>query len=193
MGLLNEYLTALLLSLLKAAFTNLSYPEGMRTPSVFHSMPLAGFPALPFVSVTLEQMMQTEVPIGRDTAEFIGEANLVTTFVRRMWRVSVLSSNATEREFLRDAVISIFQSIMNSVFLPLAQNQMHSFMSESGQVVNTREEGLVPGFYYSEILLDVEGPLNVSITPDFGIINSIDISQFDPNNNLISSVILPTI
>ena len=103
-------------------------------------------------------------------SNFLSNTNTTTAQADRIYSVAVLCSTVEEREFYRDAVIGVFNSILGPVLESLGQNTSHDFHADSGQVV---KDDLQPGFYYSELMLKISGIYNVIVNSQFGVIKEI--------------------
>lgn len=174
-----EPLTTLLVRLIQGAFNSLALPAGIKRPQVTNAMPLGGAIPLPLVVVNLDIGQQAATPIGQSLAAAAGlssssgvGASLITGFIRRVYRVSVLASDATTRDFYRDTLIGIFEALYAPVFLPLGLDVVHRWQFSSGQVAQDKQ-AMMPGFYFADVMLEFEGTFNVLISPTFGRIATI--------------------
>jgi hypothetical protein len=166
-------MTALLIRLLQAGVTNMTLLPGIAPANVSNAMPITGFPILPFVVVNLDLIQQENVPIGQNTEQPDGNnVWTVASYAKRIWRVSVLARTAAERDFYRDGLIAIFQSLLGSVFSALGSNMSHRFQAASGQT-SDEYQGKSPGFYFADIMMEVLGVFNTSIETSFGLIETI--------------------
>lgn len=165
-------LTLILVRLFQSGLRSLALPKNFKRPSVFHAMPLAGHPTLPFVTISQVQMHQAQVPVGQDNlTQYLDNNATVTTQAARRYSVAVLTETVEEREFYRDALIGIFNTILGPILDSIGQNSTHDFMVENNQVVS---EDRAPGFYYAELMLSFTGTYNVRVTSNYGIIQTID-------------------
>lgn len=171
-----DYLTNLLIRLLQGAFNNVQLPVGVNKPVVTTQMPQQGYAALPFVVVNLELIQQSEVQIGEDVPnpnpypEWVLWSN-----AKRHWRVSVFCADAQERDWIRDSILGFFRVIKATVFTPLGYNVSHSFQAMSG--TDAKEwEGHTPGFYYADLLLEIDGVFNTITLTNYDLIQNIDLS-----------------
>ena len=176
-----EPLTQILIRVLQGAILNFSpLPPGIKIAEVTHAMPLGGSIPLPLIVINLDLVQQTSIPIGQSVAPLsaqitgggTGSGFTLTGFVKRMYRISVLSANAPERDFYRDNLTAALQTIYGSVLQPLGVDVTHKWQASSGQV-SSDKQGKAPGFYFAEIMLEFEGTLNVVINPTYGLINTI--------------------
>lgn len=168
----NDGLTQLFIRLLQAGINNLTLPTGVQPVQVTTQMPVGGWQALPFIIVNLDLIQQDEVPIGQDMPQ-PDASNVweITTYAKRVWRVTVLSRSAAERDFYRDSLLSIFQALKATVFAPLGLDNRHDFQAASGTDVN-EWEGRSPGFYFADVLMTISGTMSVALLTGYGVIQS---------------------
>ena len=192
-----DFITSLFIRCLQAGVAGVSLPSGYGRPAVLHEMPRTGYPTLPFIFSNLTNLEQSQTQIGQDfpstqllpttgVASGAPQLQTITVMARRTWRVGIYTMSAGEREFWRDGVLAILQSLLGSVFQPLGLDMSHSFLAHSDQRVNRLED---PGFYFCDILWRVEGMYNVGLAPGFGPIDAITVSgvpQSSPGNTIIS-------
>lgn len=178
-----DYLSNLLIRLLQGGINNLVYPANIPAPiggpiQVTTQMPQGGWQAMPFIVVNLDLIQQMEVGIGEDV-NLPGPlpVNQWTLWsnAKRIWRVSVFSQDAGERDFYRDSLLSIFRVLKATVFAPLGLDVSHSYQAVSG--TDAKEwEGHTPGFYYADLMLEIDGVFNTTILSTYGIIREIDVN-----------------
>jgi hypothetical protein len=192
-----DYITALFLRCLQAGVAGVALPNGYRRPTVLHEMPRVGFPTLPFILPNLTNLEQSQTQTGQDfpvaqalpTTGTVGDAQQLQTIsvmARRTWRVTVYTMSAGEREFWRDGVLGILQSLLGSVFQPLGLDMSHSFMAHSDQKTERLND---PGFYFCDILWRIEGMYNVGLAPFYGPITTIDSTTTTPASPPPSGII----
>jgi hypothetical protein len=184
-----EPLTYILIRLLQAGINSLT-PQGFnkqggKIPQVLHDMPLSGFPPMPFITVTLQLLQQEEIPIGQQVQN-TNNQNIwtVTGFAKFAYLVSVLANSTVERDFYRSAVIGIFHGILSGVLSQLGKNVSHRYQASTGQVMEDRTLK-IPGFYYSDILLEFTGTFNFAITSSYGIIQTIDFTGYEGGDPVV--------
>lgn len=170
-----DFATILVERSLEAGILNLTLPSGYQRPSVIHEMPRAGYQALPYILINQITLEQSNTQIGQDVPSVQitptgAPSQTLAVLARRTWRCEVFCRTAGEREYYRDAVLSIFQSILASIFQPLQLDISHSFIVHSDQMVG---KDLDPGFYFSDILFRTEGIFNVGLNPSYSTINNI--------------------
>lgn len=169
-----DYWTGTLIKLLQGgvqtlAAQNPQYPM----PRIVHAMPLAGqgTPRLPIITVNMDLgPQQEEIPIGQQNNYSDTNEYQIPAIVMRRWSITVLSSTVEEREFWRDSIIAMFTTILAHVFESAGQNTSHRFQAASSQVVGG---DMMPGFYFSEISLEISGIWNVNIVTSYPIITAI--------------------
>lgn len=184
-------LTSLLIRLLQAGVSNMTLWPGIKLATVSNAMPITGFPTLPFVVVNLDLIQQENVPIGQNTEQPDG-SNIwtVASYAKRIWRVSVLSTTAAERDFYRDGLIAIFQSLLGSVFSALGSNMSHRFQAASGQT-SDEYQGKSPGFYFADVMMEVLGVFNTTIQTSFGLIETITTAVTLPDAQVDRTIVPP--
>lgn len=158
--------------MLQAGIESLRIPAGLQNrPKVMQAMPLAGSPPLPFITVNDDLISQTHIGIG-DSVDTDTSANQysVSAIVARRYSITVITATTHERTFYRDAVISIFRSMAGPALNRLGCNISHKFQASSSQVT-ARDQS--PGFYYSTIMIDLEGLFNVLVHTDYGAVGNI--------------------
>lgn len=166
-------LTELIIRLLQGGVNNLTLPAGIDTVQVTTQMPQGGWQALPFIVVNLDLIQQTETQIGQDVQN-PNPSNLwnIVVYAKRIWRITVLSRNAKERDYYRDSLIAMFQVLLATVFVPLGLEVHHTFQAASG-TSSSEYEGKTPGFYYADLMLEVDGTYDVGVMTAFQRILSI--------------------
>lgn len=182
-----DYFTNLLIRLLQGSLNCLTLPNGIKPVQITTKMPQQGLGALPFIVVNLDLIQQTEVEIGKDTP-FSNNNNILTLFsnAKRIWRVSVFSADAQERDYYRDTLLMNFQVLRMTVFTVLGYDVSHSFQAASG--TDSKEwDGHSPGFYYADLMLELDGVFLTAITTNFGVIDEIDVgAHITPNSLMVS-------
>lgn len=165
-----DALTQLLIRLLQGGINSLTLPPGFILPQITVKFPQNGFQALPFIVVNLDLIQQTEVEIGEDVVN-PNPGNDWTLWVnaKRVWRVTMLSADAEERDFYRDSLLMIFRVLKATVFTPIGYNVSHSFQANSYTDVN-EWEGKTPGFYGADLMLELDGIFNTAVLTNFGTI-----------------------
>jgi len=168
-----DNITSMMIRIMQAAFTNMVMPSGFMRPHVVHAMPLsmAGSPRLPIITVNLDYgPVMEEVPIGQGVDSLHQNTYVLTAQVRRRYSITVLALSAEEREFYRDAIIGVFSTMAPLVFGKIWDDTRFMFQAYSSQKTND-EYG--PGFYFSQVMLDMVGSLNTTITTNYGGLDAI--------------------
>ena len=169
--------TQLLIRLLQAALDNAPRPSGVtvQPAQVTTKMPSGGWPATPFVVINLDLFQQNDTAIGQDVVAPTQD-NMWTLpgWAKRVWRISVFSQNADERDFYRDTLLIAFRALKATLFSQIGQNIRHSWQASSG---TTSDEwiGQGPGFYWADVMYDLEGVFDVVIATGFGLIEQIQV------------------
>jgi hypothetical protein len=176
-----DYLTNLMVRSLQACVNNMVFPPGFLPPNggipaqVTVKMPQQGWQAMPFIVVNLELIQQTEVGIGEDVVN-PNQDNQWTLWsnAKRVYRVSIFSQDAEERDFYRDSLLILFRVLKATVFAPIGQNVSHSYQAVSG--TDAKEwEGHTPGFYYADLMLELDGVFSATVTTNYLPILGIDV------------------
>lgn len=183
----NDWLDETVMRCIQAGLANLvltpaqqtQLPPGYKPPAVLFEMPRVGFPPLPFVFITPMTMRQAHTQIGQDVAPVYStpgrQLQTNSVQVTRTWRHSIYARTASEREFYRDAVLGLWQVMLQSVLQPLASDLHHTFMVHSMQ--DSSGHDMQPGFYLADILYSVDGMFNVGIIPTYGVIEAVSIAM----------------
>lgn len=175
-----------LIRCVKGAVLSVNLPLGFTAPEVINAMPIADFPPLPFVAINEELIQQTDVPIGQNV-EVPDQSNnwTITTYGKRMWRISVIARNSQERDFWRDYLIAVFNTLAKDLFAPLGRNIRHRFQAATYNIAKDED---VPGFYGSDVLFEFEGNMNTTLTTNYGTIQTITgattVMMFDGPNSV---------
>lgn len=172
-------LTQLLIRLLQAAVSNAPVPAGVTVApvQVTTRMPQGGLAATPFVVVNQDLIQQNDTMIGQDVVLVTKPDNLWTLpgWAKRVWRISVFSQNADERDFYRDTILMAFRALKATLFSQIGLNIRHSYQATSG---TTHDEfiGQMPGFYWADVMFDLEGVFDVTILTGFNLIERINVN-----------------
>ncbi len=166
-------MTSLVIRMIQAMLNGMPALPGISVPTVQHAMPLGNFPPLPFIVVNQDLIQQEHVPIGQQV-ENPDENNTWTIggSATRIWRVSIFSRNAVERDYFRDAIIGWFKIALAYVFAPLGRDFSHRFQAVS-ETVTSDFEGLTPGFQSADIMLEVTGVYDAALVTGYGSIQGI--------------------
>lgn len=180
-------LTRALIRLLQGFFNSLAIPGKGPRPQVLHALPLQGWPPLPLVVIYPELVQQSEVPIGKDVETVDGTGTWVNTeFASRTYRISVLASNAPEREFYRDAVVGFFKVGLAYFLSQIGQDVRQRYQAASYQITGDNQS-MSPGFYGCDIALEITGTHNITVTTSYGVIHAITGTIFEGTSATITA------
>ena len=166
------YLDKLIFRLFSAGMSSLAVPKGFNQIRVLESMPLSMGSAgtyFPFVVMNLDLEQQEAMQIGQNVEFYENNVNIMPLLVFRRYSLSILSHNAYERNFYKDAAIIVLQTMMFALHA-IGQNVEFSFEATQNQVSDGVES---PGFYEAVIMLDFTGQFNISFYTNYPIIESI--------------------
>jgi len=163
-------MTRIIIRLLQAAINNLVLPAGIQPAIVMTTMPLSGWPVLPFINVNLELIQQNETAIGEDV-ENPTHDNVWALFatVQRTWRVTITSPDAEERDFYRDTLMSVLRVLDAAVFTEIGLNNTHTLQAISYPAAKERD-GQIPGFYCADIIMNTDSNFTTLVRTDYPII-----------------------
>lgn len=159
--------------LVQGALDSIVLPKGLKKASVLQAMPLARTPKLPLVTINLDLAQQSEVPIGRNVPDSdTNQWNIPGNAIRR-FSIWVLAQSVAERDFYHDALLGLIMTIMSTAFSDqnLGMSTHYSYQAAQGQTTGNEKN---PGFYYSQVMLEMDGPMNIGVTTDYGTPTSID-------------------
>jgi hypothetical protein len=171
----------ILIAMLQGAINVVQLGPGMKLARVIQAMPLSGLLPMPFVVVNNDLVEQKEIPIGVDSI-VLGEgldlpANSTiwtqTGFDTKIFKIIILSTNAAERSFYKDLIIATFRANLHYIFQPIGNDIVHSYKAIERQTAQS-SDGMSPGFYAADVILEVTGTRNVTVFTSFGIIEDID-------------------
>jgi hypothetical protein len=167
-----DQLTQILLRALASGVRSLVLPANFRNaPSVFHSMPMGAQPTIPMITLNGTLLQQGDIPIGQNNPNNVTTNTLIIGGqALRHYTIAVLTTTVDEREYYRDAVLAIFHSILGTILAAIGENASHRFQVHSSQVTG---DGMQPGFYYAEILLELTGSFAVGVSTTYGVIREI--------------------
>ena len=176
-----DQLTQVLIRALQGAINTLVLPPGVQPAQVTLKMPMNGWQAMPFIVVNLDLIQQTDTQIGEDFPS-PNPANVWTLFAnaKRVWRVTVISQAAEERDFYRDSLLAAFRILRATAFSPLGFDVSHTF-SASSYSSSAEWEGLTPGFYGADLMLEVNGIFPAAVLTNYPVILEVASNPvFDP-------------
>jgi len=166
-----DELSQILIRLLQGSLNSVPLPGGMtKRIQVMTKMPQGGWSALPFIVVNLDLIQQTETQIGEDVLDPIpGNEWTIWSNAKRVWRISIFSADAEERDFYRDTLLNVLRVLKATAFAPIGLNVVHSFQATSGTSAD-EWNGHIPGFYYADLLFELDGVFNTTVLTGFGYI-----------------------
>jgi len=169
----SNYLDKVLFRLFSAGFTSLALPQGFNKIRVLQAMPLtmgSDGTIFPFVVMNLDLEQQEDIQIGQAINTMTSEVNTIPLIVYRRYSIHILSQAARERDFYKDAGISIIYNI-----LPVLNSIGNAVSIDFQAAQSQASEGIkMPGFYEAVIMLDITGQFNVaSLNNDLPIIENI--------------------
>ena len=159
--------------LVQAALDSIALPKGLKKTHVLQAMPLDRTPTLPLVTINLDLIQQSEVPIGRNVPDSDTNQWTIPGNAIRRFSIWVLTQNVVERDFYHDALLGLIATIMSTAFSSdnLGMSTHYSYQAAQGQTTGGENS---PGFYYSQVMLEMNGPMNIGVTTDYGTPTSID-------------------
>ena len=178
-----EPLTGILIRLFQGALNASVLPPGIVTPGkITLAMPVNSFLPLPIITLNLDLLQQEGVPIGQS---FPHVNQLDGSFVifgqaKRIYTISILAADGLTRDFFREALVRWWLAIITFALQPIGQSTSHRYQVASGQVAKDAD-GKAPGFYYADLMIELNGSFNVSISQNFGLIEKIDVTVNYPD------------
>ncbi len=165
-----DQLTQILIRSLQGAIDTWVFPPGMQKVQVMTQMPMNGWTAMPFIVVNLDLIQQTETEIGEDVVNPTNDNNW-TLFAnaKRCWRITIMSTNAGERDFYRDRLLIIFRVLKATAFNQMGLDVSHTFSAHS--YTDVKEwEGAIPGFYAADLMLEIDGVFPAAVMTHYPVI-----------------------
>jgi hypothetical protein len=150
----------------------LAIPQGLNAIRVLEQMPLSMGSTgtyFPFVVMNLDLEQQEAVQIGQDVQFSETNIDIVPMIVFRRYSLSILSHNAQERNFYKDASIAVLRGLMQTL-ASIGGNITSSFQAAQSQEPTGP---MMPGFYEADVMFDMEGQFNVSIYTNYPLIETI--------------------
>lgn len=173
----SNYLDKLIYRLFGAGFTalaNSARNAGFKPIyQVLQAMPLtmgSDGSIFPFVVMNLDLEQQEFLQIGESVeSTFTNNNQIFPILALRRYSINILSLNAQERDFYKDAAIGIYYSIIPTL------RKIGSDLELSLQAAQSQasDDDKTPGFYISTLMLELTGQFNISITTDYPVISSI--------------------
>ena len=171
-----DQLTEIMMRALTSGIRSLVLPAGFNNrPTVFHAMPMGSQPTLPMISLNDTLLQQGDIPIGQNNPNNrLTNTLIIGGQALRHYTIAVCTTTAKERGWYRDAVLAIFHSIFGTILAAIGENATHRFQVHSSQVTG---DGMQPGFYYAEIMLELTGSFAVGVSTTYGVINEITVQD----------------
>lgn len=169
----SSYLDKLLFRLFSAGVSALAVPQGFNKIRVLESLPLTmGSEAtlFPFVVMNLDLEQQEYTQIGEDVDASETNIDVIPLIVFRRYSVCILSHNAKERDFYKDACMGVLYTAMRSVLADIGSDLTYSFQATNSQVSDDQK---APGFYECTIMVNLSGMFNLSVHTNYPLIEFI--------------------
>ena len=172
---LPDQLSQILIRLLQGFVSTVALPAGFVRLQLTTEMPQGGWQAMPYIVVNLDLIQQWDVGIGEDVNYPAKLDRLNWTLwsnAKRIWRVSVLSADANERDFWRDSLLSAFRVIKAVPFAAIGYDVSHRYQAASYTEVD-QAAGIAPGFYGADLMFEITGVFPTTVVTNYQIIESI--------------------
>jgi hypothetical protein len=174
LAVFSNYLDGLLFRLFSAGCSAIAVPANFNPIRVLQAMPLT--PAsdgtiFPFVVMNLDLEQQEETQIGENVLFSPNNINIIPLIIQRTYSINILSHNAQERDFYKDAMKGVIYTMMTAL------DQAGQGFSYRYQASNTQSgtDLNMPGFYASITMLEFTGQSNMTITTTLPPISQIDV------------------
>ena len=172
--------TQIIIALLRGSINAAgNLPDGVQKANVLNAMPLQGNPALPCIFVNPEILQQEELPIGVDDENAGDLRQPATENVwtqteqdRHVFRLTVLSLNAVERNFYRDFIVAVLRMSLAYAFSQFGADTSRNFEATCYQSVD-QTNLMIPGFYACDVLFEFVANSNIKVVTSYGIIEHI--------------------
>lgn len=167
-----DHMTRLMARAMQAGLASLVLPTHFMQKATFsYAMPIVTQLRFPMVLMNLDLLQQTEIPIGQGLqTDYQKNFNSYPSIALRRYVLRVFTTNVDERDFYRDAVIGIFNTILTPLFQRIGQDVNHTYQASNGQIVGDQ---MNPGAFYAEIALQFAGLYNVGVSTYFPTIEAI--------------------
>jgi hypothetical protein len=168
--IITSYLDKILFRAFSAGINSLALPEGFKKIRVLEAMPLTqGSEQLPMIVMNLDLEQQTELGIGALVNSSLTNIYEIQVISLRRYSISILTKNAQERDFYKNACVGVFYIMMQSLSL-VGLGFTINYQASNNQCVGSNED---PGFYECVFMLDMTGNFNLQVQTNYGIIESI--------------------
>jgi hypothetical protein len=169
-------MTNLFIRLLRGAVKNMVLPPGIPASEVYNAMPVRGAGPLPFIFVNLDLVQQRYEGLGRSVQNPNNEnEDIQPVYARWTWRVSVFGADAKSRDFYRDAVIAIWNSLQKTVFTNMGNAMEYSFQAASYQL-SEEMRGLAPSMFGADVLCMMTGQFNAVLLTAYDFIETVQLT-----------------
>lgn len=193
---MSSYLDGLLFRLFTAGIHALDVPAGISKGTeirVLQELPFSRGEILPCIVMNLDLLQQQEVAIGRAIDTSFDNSWIIPTYALRRYSFWILTRTARDRDFYKDACVAVLLSIMTDVMEQLGQNYTYTFQAAQSQNVDPSPE-FAPGFFESNVMMEMLGEYNVQIHTNYGLIESITPSvsaiSMSPSGGIIKQIII---
>lgn len=171
--------TKIIIGIIQGAVNAAMLPQGVNRARVFNAMPIAGNPPLPLIAINPELEVQANIPIGADN-QIVGDLVQPAVFnnwtqagqERRMFRITVVSLSAEERDFWRTFVIGTLRIATAYALSLVGADFTHDYEATSYQMSRSIDEKL-PTWFAADVLWDVTLEANLKIITNYGPIDTI--------------------
>jgi hypothetical protein len=167
MQVYSDDMTYLMIRMIQASLDAIALPVSIFRAKVLTAMPLSRTPELPLVTVNLDLVQQSYTGIGRNVPDSGNNQYSIPGMALRRFSVWVLAQNVETRNFYHDALIGFLCSVMSTAFSQAGLNMDNKYQYQATQGQKTAGPES-PGFYYSQIMFDMHGPLNIGVTTNYG-------------------------
>lgn len=171
-----DHLTAIMVRALQAGLQSLVVPGSFaQRPTFSFAMPITTQMRFPMILLNLDLLQQEEIPIGQGVIHPVAGQSMynVPAMALRRYIARLYTTTVEERDFYRDAIIGIFNTILTPLFQKVGVNTNHSFQASNGQIVGDQMQ---PGAFYAEVAMQFSGLYNVAVSTHFPLIGSFDIN-----------------
>lgn len=159
----SNYLDGMLFKLFSAGISAVAVPAQFNKINVLQALPLtmgSDGTIFPFIVMNLDLEQQEYLEIGENVESNIkSPLNTLPVVVTRIYSINVLSQNAQERDFYKDACLGVCFTLINSL-LDIGQGFTYDIQASNTQATQSPQ---VPGFYCSTIMFEFTGQFNVTI------------------------------
>lgn len=176
-----DSLTPIFMRIMQGGVDSTTLPAGINSAQVLQAMPLNGMPPLPIIVCLPELVQQEYVPIGQNVINPVTDPNAsqniwtISEYAKRVYRVSIMSTSAIEREYYRDSIVAWWKIMLATVLQPMGYDLHHRYQAASYQVSDA-QGGQQPGFYGCDVALEFIGSRNIATVSAYGLINTIAVT-----------------